>query len=110
MDDTSKEVELYKRMASELTYAADKLFEIKKSLSGVYDADASVDFCLNNLFQPFSRNYYNDTEEFLDDLNRLKDMTIKAGTLMTKLERAMSARATDFNHRIVKLTDAELVK
>lgn len=107
MDDTSKEVELYKRMASELTYAADKLFEAKKNLMGIRDAEASANFCLDNLFQPFSRIYYNDTEKFLDDFDRLKDLTTEAGTLMLKLERAMSSRATDFNRRIVKLMEEE---
>ena len=107
MSDTSKEVELYKRTASELTYAADKLFEAMKGLDGIYDAEVSANFCLNHLIQPFSRRYYYNTDEFLRDLDKLKGLSAEVDTLMSKLQRAMSARATDFNRRIVKLTEEE---
>lgn len=107
MKDTSKELELYKRMASELTYASDKLFETMKGLNGIYDAEVSANFCFDHLFQPFSRSYYHDTNEFIRDLTRLKRLSAEADTLLSKLQRALSARATDFNRRIVKLTEEE---
>lgn len=107
MKDTSKELELYKRMAGELTYASDKLFEAMKGLDGIYDAEVSANFCIDHLFQPFSRSYYHDTDEFVRNLDRLKDLSAEVDTIMSKLQRAMSARATDFYRRIIKLTEGE---
>lgn len=107
MSNTSKELEIYERLSSELTYAADKLFDIIKGLNGIYDAKASANYCLNQLFQPFTCDYYNDTDKFLRDFDNLMSLSIKVESLASKLENAMSARATEFNRRIVKLTEEE---
>lgn len=107
MNDTSKELSLYKRMADELAYAADKLFAARKGLSGIYDAETSAEFCLDNLFQPFSNSYYDTTESFLKDVGKCKDEALKLERLLAKLEVSLSERSKDFARRIIKLEKEE---
>ena len=90
-------------MVVKLTYAADKLFQVRKSLSYIYDAEVSYTYCLNKLFQPFSDRYYGTTEAFLKDVDECKNKSFELERVLAKLEASMSEQAKDFACRSIKL-------
>lgn len=107
MENTSKELKLYKQLVDKLTYAADKLFYARKSLSGIYDAEVSSTYCLNKLSRPFSLRYYGTTDSFLKDIDKCKDKAFELERLLAKLEVSISDQAKDFARRIIKLEEEE---